>query len=308
MIRTLFISTFLFIQSLSFGQVAAMLMVSEPETGGATYLLDDYPADAAYSLRLLKADHADSSAIRVRRSSDNAELDIGFTSEGYLDTASLKTFVGVNDGFVVTWYDQSGSENDATNGTASEQPLIASSGVVNRLNGEPSISFTAGNFLYAEYISNSSHSIFTVLNVAAFNIRSPFGNLNTSFTKGDFFLRLSSYFVRLFEGDSDMDFVSISGTTGQNLLSLIWDGNAPATSGDTPTDGTIKSIVNGTLYDDSANDSNYIVGGNLIIGWDYATASSRFNDKIQEIIIYTSDQSANRTAIESNINTTYSIY
>ena len=33
-----------------------------------------------------------------------------------------------------------------------------------------------------------------------------------------------------------------------------------------------------------------------------------FNGFIQEVIVYASDQSANRTGIESNINTHYSIY
>jgi hypothetical protein len=39
------------------------------------------PSAAAYSLRKLRAAYA-GNAIRVRRSSDNAELDIGFTASG----------------------------------------------------------------------------------------------------------------------------------------------------------------------------------------------------------------------------------
>ena len=40
------------------------------------------------------------SAVRVRRSSDNSETDIGFTVNGNLDTAALLTFVGAGNGFV----------------------------------------------------------------------------------------------------------------------------------------------------------------------------------------------------------------
>ena len=56
-------------------------------------LLDSYPgAAAAYSLRRLVT--GATASIRVRRSSDNQETDIGFTSAGDLDTASLVAFAG----------------------------------------------------------------------------------------------------------------------------------------------------------------------------------------------------------------------
>ena len=63
-------------------------------TGGSSLLLDTYTgAAAAYSLRKLRTAYS-GSAIRVRRSSDNTEQDIGFTSNGDLDTSVLQTFVG----------------------------------------------------------------------------------------------------------------------------------------------------------------------------------------------------------------------
>ena len=58
-------------------------------------LLDTYGGSAvAYSLRKLSSTYS-GSAIRVRRSSDNAEQDIGFV-DGDLDTQSLLDFVGYN--------------------------------------------------------------------------------------------------------------------------------------------------------------------------------------------------------------------
>lgn len=47
---------------------------------------------AGYSLRKLKTSWA-GSAVRVRRSYDNAEMNIGFDSTGIIDTAALKSFV-----------------------------------------------------------------------------------------------------------------------------------------------------------------------------------------------------------------------
>jgi hypothetical protein len=67
-------------------------------------LLDVYSGAAtAYSLRKLSNAY-NGAAIRVRRLSDAAETNIGFTSTGALDTATLLTFIGASSGFVTTWY------------------------------------------------------------------------------------------------------------------------------------------------------------------------------------------------------------
>lgn len=92
---------------------------------GAKPLLDSYTAAVGYSLRKLRTAYS-GSAVRVRRSSDNAEQDIGFAS-GSLDTASLLSFCGAGNGFVTTWYDQVGSTN-ATQATAGSQPQIVDAG------------------------------------------------------------------------------------------------------------------------------------------------------------------------------------
>ena len=84
-----------------------------------TFLLDRFPATVAYSLRKLRS--GQTIAIRVRRSSDNAEQDIGFVGD---ETASLLSFCGVGNGFVTTWYDQSGNGYDATQPIQANQPQI----------------------------------------------------------------------------------------------------------------------------------------------------------------------------------------
>jgi hypothetical protein len=104
-------------------------------------LLDDYPgAAAAYSLRLLDSTYT-GSAIRVRRASDNAEQDIGFDSNGDLDTTALATFCSGTDGFCKVWYDQSSNGVDATQTTTTAQPKIydGTTGVVTNSNGKPAI-------------------------------------------------------------------------------------------------------------------------------------------------------------------------
>ncbi len=65
-----------------------------------------------YSLRRLSTGYT-GNLIEVRRSSDNTTTNIGYDGSGNLDVAALTTFVGAGDGFVRTWYDQSGNSNDA---------------------------------------------------------------------------------------------------------------------------------------------------------------------------------------------------
>ena len=121
--------------------------------GGGSYLLDDYPgATLAVSLRLLKSDYT-GSAIRVRRDNDNAEADIGFAGN-FLDEAALLAHVGSNNGFVTTWYNQSGysGTGDLRMNTATSQAQIVTSGVVNKQNGFPYLHFN--NSLYSSSVSN----------------------------------------------------------------------------------------------------------------------------------------------------------
>jgi len=62
--------------------------------------------------------------IRVRRASDNAELNIGYGADNYLNTSALTTHCTGTDCFITTVYEQSGNARDLTQTTASEQPKI----------------------------------------------------------------------------------------------------------------------------------------------------------------------------------------
>ena len=118
---------------------------SQPVAAGVTPLLNLYPnARGAYSLRLIRSAYT-GSAIRVRRTPSNSEQDIGFNGDGNLNTAALLLFVGAGNGFVTTWYDQSGNGRNATQSTAANQPQIVSSGNLLNLNGKPSIQFDGTN-------------------------------------------------------------------------------------------------------------------------------------------------------------------
>jgi hypothetical protein len=106
-------------------------------SGGFEGFLNKF-SGASLGLSLDKLDkNYTGSAIKVRRSSNNAELDIGFV-DGVLDIATLLTFVGSGDGFVTIIYDQVGS-NNMTQTTSSLQGQIVSNGSVITLGGKPCI-------------------------------------------------------------------------------------------------------------------------------------------------------------------------
>lgn len=93
---------------------------------------------AAYGLRRLRTAYT-GSAIRVRRSTDSVQLDIGFTASGGLDTAALLAHIGANAGSIVTWYDQSGNARNMGQGTGLNQPRIVIGGTLQTAGGLPAI-------------------------------------------------------------------------------------------------------------------------------------------------------------------------
>jgi hypothetical protein len=83
--------------------------------------------------------------MRVRRSSDNAEIDIGFTPSGGLNTTLLLSHCGASSGFVTIWYDQSGNGRNMVQATPGSQPRIVNAGTVDTSGGIPAIVCDATN-------------------------------------------------------------------------------------------------------------------------------------------------------------------
>lgn len=101
---------------------------------------------SAHSVRQLRQTYV-GAGVRVRRSSDNVEQDIGFTAAGVLDTATLATFVGVNDGFITTWYDQTGNSRNMVQTNTALQPRIVIAGVLQKQDNNPAVVCAAGQYL-----------------------------------------------------------------------------------------------------------------------------------------------------------------
>lgn len=106
------------------------------------YHAKNYEPVIVYSIRRIVPEYT-GYLFRIRRSSDNAELDIGFDANGDLDVVTLMTFVGSGDGFVKIWYDQSGNNYHQQQLTTISQPPIVESGTLVTLNSKPAVRFTS---------------------------------------------------------------------------------------------------------------------------------------------------------------------
>ena len=281
-------------------------------------LLDTYPnAAAAYSVRKLRAAYT-GSAIRVRRSSDNTESNIGFTALGNLDTTALTTFCSGTNGFVTTWYDQSGNAKNATQTTAANQPQIVSAGSVLTSNGEPIIDFNGTNSYmdgaWSSFFTSTTDnfSIFNVLKYDVSNVvQIPFGVTNGAATAAgsiDTVLHsyaiTDSYFYRI-NGAITNYSTSIAtefGVVNDNLL--VFQKNGAINNAYNNNVLKASQTLSATLLGSVPTDTSFF----LRLGTNRGYLNNWFNGNMKEMIIYSSSQSSNLSGINSNINSYYGIY
>ena len=266
---------------------------------GLFKLLDTNPgAVAAYSLRKLRYGY-NGNAIRVRRSSDDTEQDIGFDSNGDLDTTALTAFCAGTNGFVTTWYDQSTVGRNATQTTAIRQPQIVSSGNITTDGGKPALTFN-GNY-WLEIVnrpltSATRYAFFAVANAQTNQTYEMlFTQSNSTGNSACIEFRRNSGGNNIQILDSSASgFVSVGSINQRLLYSIMRDST------------TTKLYFNGVF--DSQNISAISSVGNFIsnIGG-RINGQFLYNGLQQEMIIYANDQTANQSNIDSNIKTYYGI-
>jgi len=260
------------------------------------FLLDTYTsAAAAYSLRKLRSAYT-GSAIRVRRSSDNTEQDIGFSSSFGLDTTSLTSFCSGTNGFVTKWYDQSGNGRNATQTTASNQPKIVNAGsVLVDVYGKPRIQGyqVTTTSLIAAYSSNQPVTSFGVVEYTSFTTPTTFpyalemGDVGYTNVIGIGY----STKPRIYAGTALLSSISISQNTTYLSYALINGANS--------TIGINTTLDNGNIG--SANPT-------IIKLFNAQSDTAPLNGYLSEIVIYGNNNSSNRAGISNNINSYYGIY
>jgi hypothetical protein len=186
------------------------------------------------------------------------------------------------DGLVSTWYDQSLS-NNATQTTAANQPKIVSAGSLVTENGKAAIDFDGTD----DYFGFTSLALDNMLISSVQKIDTNASALYNG--SSDYFRsRLTGYRTSI--NSATIDFLGAT-IQQQTLLSFQRVGSALELFEDGASLGSVSNSSTFNIDEIGGNDVSFLFQGNL-----------------QELIIYTSNQSANRTGIETNINNFYSIY
>jgi len=196
-------------------------------------------------------------------------------------------------GHVATWYDQSGNDNHATQGTAGSQPKIVDSGVL----VSDGIEFDGVD----DYLGTSTFSLtqpYTTLSVSKSFINNDSGGLLSISTAPNGTTSLNSFYrndngIAINAGATLTTAPSFTYSTNTSYLKTsLFNGASSEIS--------VNSISRASGNSGSIDPSGYLYLGNFSVYY--------LNGTISEIIIYNSDQSSNREAIETNINNHYDIY
>ena len=260
------------------------------DTGGGTG--DDDEADVSYdSNNELSLDSAISNASAGVASTTLGEF---LNATGYTDVDSLST---VADGFCNTWYDQSGNGNDAEQTTFGSQPQIFDSASPTDLiqeNGKPALDWDGtDDALITSYSPTVTHTAF----FAQVPVTSTFGPVYTSEDTGS---------SRMWIGASN------------NTLTIYRGGTVAFSEGTTLSGQYLGYCLNKATVTDvrlGVDGSNVAASGNIGIGvitnlrLGAEPESGNYGDsRIQEFVIYDSDNSSNKSSIEGNLNSYFSIY
>jgi hypothetical protein len=209
-----------------------------------------------------------------------------------------------NNGYVTTWYDQSGFGRHAAQPTATYQPLIFNNNSIVTQGLKPTIKYDGSDdYLIIPTFSDKIQSLFGLFNKYT-NTFSTYNGILTA--RGDSQSTLSG------NSNERVGFTGVSGAnsiTGFENTTAVWINSES------------KNITNHITYNvgstlpyriDLNLVSQFATGSqvgtkNIVIGAD--TLGGRFlSGSIPEIMLYSSDQNTNRSSIESNINSYYSVW
>lgn len=302
---------------------------STEEVSGGGYLFDTYtPPVVAYSFRKLKSSAVN--CCRLRRSSDNSETDVLLEDSGQITMSSsvstggtLGTWIGSNDAFIRTWYDQSGNGYDAIQTNNSWQPYLIRSGVFTYL---PSTSTIAADSINGSKILTaiinpfpSTGNVKLDVFMVEYLYQAPSGIPGTAL--GCIAPRTYSGDRRLVQTPGEEDYyaypqtvVRLFGGNIQYTTQLI--ANRVTSMYYNTVGGAIKVRQNGTLLTESSianaglniqSDSAIVVcGSNSSAG--YLTGGySGCKGYLAESFWYLSDESTNRIAIENELRAYYNL-
>jgi len=257
-----------------------------------------------YALRRIKASGVNS--VRIERTSDNLETDVilpvNYTDFISLDSevsagGTLGNWIGSSSAILKKFYGQKGYKDLLT--TTGTLFYLIISGALQKING---------------------NAAFTAIDAGGAGFRAPLFNGGASIQNASLFGVYESFYIyqanRAF-GFGNYDYDSSSSRVHWNVASdnsLRFDGGA-LTGNSIPPEVGVKvrtTIKNGDYYSDFINNSQNIaptalLGTDIIDSLYIAPRISR-NLNFSELIVFLTDESANRSAIETEINSVHNIY
>ena len=263
------------------------------------------PANLAVSCRKLRAGYA-GPCLRVRRTPDAAEQDVGFDRAGLLDAAALRGFCGSGDGFVRTWYGQVDGHASLEQANAAKQPQIVAAGVVRALGGRPAPYWQPGQDQLLSAPLNGAGQVLLGA-VAASNeingskVHSRLLSFTASGRSTDYDAADSSGLLDTTNGSSIAsvrDFTrssqpSVPLPAGPFVASSFYDGAS----------ASVRRRGGGGAS--AASSGAFAAAGTLILGNDFG--SEAFVGPIGEMVAMTVTSAADRDAIEASMATFFGI-
>jgi len=298
MIRIFYIAVLILASLTSWGQQGMLLAVP---ADGEAFLLDTYPgAEAAYGLNQLKS--TATLCCTIQRA-DGDTLDVGF-SAGDFDSSSAGTFVSTGDGWITRLYDQTGNGYDLTATDTTKAPQVYISGTLVTDNGQAAMYADGSDLLtYPSpgIYSGAAHSTFFVT-----NLDSSIDNFEYLIDQGTGSASDGGVFFRRYSTSNRYDNVddALNRPTA-GLLAI--NSQFLGTSIRTGSGGDLSMFINGTINDTDASGTDSALSRALGLLAD-SDGGNYLDGYAQVLIIYNSDQSSNRTAIETILNNYYSIY
>jgi len=293
-----------------------------------TSILDLYPsAYHAFSLRKLKSTYT-GFCLRIRRTTTTptvttTTVDLSFDIYNTISLNSPITYVsgtattanclgefsassgfnnidGVNTNqsiFVVTWFDQSGNNKNPTQATAGFQPRLVNSGVLETSNGKVAVRFIQ---------ANSNRLVISDTAVAFNNVSTYVLGNGLALTNVCFLFSLNSTGgVRfLVPNGNNISYISAATFTGYtNVVGVnrLYELVAGTLTTSAYSNGTLLSPA--SVTSSTNNNTETSIGRNFTTG---AQTAVYLNGYVSEAISFIG--TSNRTGIESNINTYYSVW
>jgi len=211
---------------------------------------------------------------------DNADFDIS--------NFQVTVFKGA--GFVETWYDQSGNSKDATQATANLQPKIVNAGSLLTdgitFDGTDQVGLVTGSFSLTQAFTtfSVSHTDDASTSVGIWaTAASATNNFNVT---------------ALFRSDDGFAVNAGSTLTTAGTIDYVADRTYLQTN---VVNGGSSSIFVDGATGKTGNAGSTNPSGVLIIGYFKSGAYFNLDGAIKELIIYDSDQTSNRAALETNI-------